>query len=57
MSVKNQNVIALRAKISIGTWIKSKTGAHTMVSTKKETEHGLGLRLAPSLTLELGVWM
>ena len=33
-------------KISIGPGIKSRTGAHTMVSTKKETEHGLGLRLA-----------
>ena len=41
-------------KMSIGPGIKSRTGAHTMVSTKK-TEHGLGLRLVPLLTLELGV--
>ena len=42
-------------KISIGPGIKSRTGAHTMVGTKKELEHGLGPRLAPLLTLELGV--
>ena len=42
-------------KISIGPGVKSRTGAHTMVGTKKELEHGLGPRLAPLLTLELGV--